>query len=244
MPQMRRLGRVAGHLVTAPTAAAKFVPGAAKEAPAPALTTLSALGDSTEAVSFPKTDAPTVLLFVAADCPVCGEVFTALAQLRDTLQSKAAVHMISQDEEMLELEHDMNKRLARGVFLPHHTDIAFPVLNDSRLVASLRWTPEVLPALVLVDAAGAELSRVEGWVRDEWEAAVGEVASTLGAALPPVEWADLPVKLEGCGSKHGFLDDTGGGAFFCCFLLFSCCFSAVFVLKMMNLRKAYSSSCE
>ena len=28
------------------------------------------------------------------------------------------------------------------------------------------------------------------------------------------------------------------------FLLFSCCFSAVFVLKMMNLRKAYSSSCE
>jgi hypothetical protein len=57
---------------------------------------------------------------------------------------------------------------------------------------------------------GAETIRVEGWVRDEWEAAVGELASTLGIRAPPVTWAEFPVKLEGCGSKHGFLDQTGG----------------------------------
>lgn len=210
----RRLERVAGHVVVggAPVAAAtKFQAGGGGGGGAeeqPALTTLSALG-SAETISFPHADFPTVLLFVAADCPVCGEVFDVLAQLRDTLQSKAAVHMISQDEEMLAAEHDMNKRLSRGVFLPHHEDIAFPVLDDSKLAASLRWAPEVLPALVALDADGNELHRAEGWVRPEWEATVADVAATLGAPSPPVAWADYPEKLEGCGSKHGFLEPGG-----------------------------------
>ena len=167
---------------------------------------------SEETVSFPHADAPTVLLFVAADCPVCGEVFPALTQLRDTLQSKAAVHMISQDEEMLEDEHDMNRRLARGCFLPHHADIAFPVFDDSKLAASLRWAPEVLPALVTLDESGAEVGRVEGWERAEWEAEVPRVSELLGSPQPPIAWGELPPHLEGCGSKHGFLD-AGGSSF-------------------------------
>ena len=192
------LARVAKHVVTsASSASAK-------------LTTLSAIGPSGETASFPRADSSTVLLFVAADCPVCGEVFDALVQVRETLQAKAAVHVISQDDEMLAAEHDMNKRVSRGVFLPHHDDIGFPVLNDSRaLAASIRWAPEVLPALVALDTDSNELARVQGWARAEWEATVSELASMLGAPEPPIVWPDFPEKLEGCGSKHGFLEPGG-----------------------------------
>ena len=189
------LARVAKHVVTSASSASAT------------LTTLSTIGPSGETVSFPRAGSPTVLLFVAADCPVCGEVFDALVQLRATLQAEATVHVISQDDEMLAAEHDMNKRVSRGVFLPHHEDIGFPVLNDSRaLLASMRWAPEVLPALVGLDADSNELARVQGWVRAEWETTAADLASMLGVPEPPIVWSDFPEKLEGCGSKHGFLE--------------------------------------
>jgi hypothetical protein len=203
------LGRVAGHVVaSASSAATKFSPGGKINATPP--TALSPVGPSDETVSFPSAESPTVLLFVAADCPVCGEVFDVLAQLRSTLQPEAIVHVISQDDEMLAAEHDMNKRLSRGVFLPHYEDIGFPVLDDSRdLAASLRWAPEVLPALVGLDSDSSELIRVQGWHRTEWETTVAELASTLGAPEPTIAWTDYPENLEGCGSKHGFLEPAG-----------------------------------
>lgn len=197
-PRLRRLAAVARHIVPVSTSVSQLA--------------LRALGsdDSTAATVVPdEGDARTVLIFVAADCPVCGEVFGALSQLRATLEHNAAVHMISQDEEMLDAEHSMNRRLGRGVFIPHHADVDFPILDDSKLAASLRWAPQVLPALVALDTDGSEVQRVEGWVRSEWEQTVSDVASTVGAPVPPIAWEELPTKLEGCGSKHGFLDTAG-----------------------------------
>lgn len=195
-PRLQRLKAVARHVV--PSASVSPL-------------ALRALGsdDSTAATVVPQEDAHTVLIFIAADCPVCGEVFGALSQIRATLEHNAAVHIISQDEEMLDAEHSMNRRLGRGVFIPHHADVDFSILDDSKLAASLRWTPQVLPALVALDNDGDEVHRVEGWVRSEWEQTVSNVASNLGAPVPSIAWEELPTKLEGCGSKHGFLDTAG-----------------------------------
>ena len=132
-----------------------------------------------------------------------------LAELYSAFGGAGAVHMVSQDEELLAREHDMTRRLARGCFLPHHADLAFPLLDDSALAASRRWGPDVLPALVALDAGGAELGRATGWIRSAWQALAATVAAALSIPVPTVDWAAFPEKLEGCGSKANFDEPAG-----------------------------------
>ena len=84
----------------------------------------------------------------------------------------------------------------RGVPLTVYTqdDPAFPqgsatVVDDTSLAVSWHHEIETVPTLLKIDG-GAEIERIVGWSRPQWESFTGE--ATLGA--------DLPEQRPGCGS--------------------------------------------
>eukprot|EP01048_Picozoa_sp_COSAG05_P017600 COSAG05_NODE_2427_length_3074_cov_21.166723_2_plen_526_part_01 len=172
----------------------------------------------TESSTFPDAnanDSPTLLLFISPDCPVCGEVFGTLTQVVLTLGSSGCVvHVISQEGEMMAAEHKLNARTMKGVCIPHHEDVPFPLLDDSELKLSLRYEPDTLPAAILLAANGVELARSVGWERSRWQACVAAAVEACGAGVAAagggVDWEALPEHMEGCGSKAHLLDAEGG----------------------------------
>ncbi len=84
---------------------------------------------------------------------------------------------------------------ADGMAVYSQDDPAFPasvddVLDDRELETSFNLDIETVPTVVRMEN-GAEVARVVGWVRDEWQAFTG--ITDLGA--------DLPGFRPGCGSK-------------------------------------------
>jgi hypothetical protein len=60
---------------------------------------------------------------------------------------------------------------------------------------------------------GQGLAQAVGWVRSEWESAIAVAAGLSLAPTPTIDWAALPERLEGCGSKTHMLDadaESGG----------------------------------
>jgi hypothetical protein len=152
----RRLRCFVGHLqgppLPPPPSAQPAVHTAAATTNSAVSFTLGDLAQSGNETTFPLPDRHlTILIFVAGDCPVCGEVWPALAAIASGFGSAAgggcAAHVVSQDAE-LSAEKSIKRRLMSGVFLPHHSILPFAVLDDSpQLAASLHWRPDVLPAL-------------------------------------------------------------------------------------------------
>ena len=147
---MDRLASVTSHLrqrrpSPSPAAAAAGEQqhgGGGQQQPLPLITLGDLSGTAANAASFPRPGVfrATLLVFVAGDCPVCGEVWPAIAALAAGFGAAAAssggggaaVHVISQDPELALEERRPNRRLATGVFLPHHETIGFPVRGGFR----------------------------------------------------------------------------------------------------------------
>ena len=106
-----------------------------------------------------------VVVFVKRDCPTCELVVPALAQLA----AEAPLTIYTQD------------------------DVAFPQgldpVDETSLERSWQHEIEAVPTLLRIEK-GAEVERVLGWHREEWEALTG--ISGLGPELP--DWR------PGCGS--------------------------------------------
>ena len=59
------------------------------------------------------------------------------------------------------------------MFLPHHSSLPFPILDDSpALAASLQYKPDMLPALYVMDGAGHPAAAAVGWEQADWTRAI------------------------------------------------------------------------
>lgn len=110
---------------------------------------------------------PGLVAFVKRDCPTCELVEPVLATLAD---GSEPLTVFSQD------------------------DPAFPArpepVDDSGLEVSWHHDIETVPTLVRVDGDGAEMERIVGWSRDQWQAFTGNLE--IGITLPEHR--------PGCGS--------------------------------------------
>ncbi len=105
-------------------------------------------------------------IIVKEDCATCQLVVPVIKQL----QADDELTIYSQD----------NVQFPAGV----------PVIDDTELEYSWRRRIETVPTLIKFDVNGAELSRVVGWDKNEWQVLTGR---PLGF--------DLPNFRPGCGSK-------------------------------------------
>jgi len=100
-----------------------------------------------------------LVAFVKRDCPTCELVDPVLGALARG------------DEQLTVYTQD---------------DLAFPesvdAVDDLDLTQSWHHDIETVPTLLRVDAAGAELERIVGWSRDQWQAFTG--VPELGLTLP------------------------------------------------------------
>jgi hypothetical protein len=110
-----------------------------------------------------------IVVVVKRDCPTCVLVEPVLGQLAAQLGDD--LHVYSQDD-------------------PTFPTSVPEVVDDSRLDVSWQLDVTSVPTLIKVDH-GKELERLEGWMRDRWEAVTG--VSQLGPGLPEYR--------PGCGSR-------------------------------------------
>ena len=135
-------------------------------------------------VTFPTGSAtPTVLCFVKEDCPTCNLVMPLLQALHDS--GDVAVLAPGQTAEG-------NREL-----VARHK-LTLPLLDDSILKVSFAYDVETVPLVLLADGDGAEIDRLVGFDRAEWQAffaapcpqcrarlaGVAEVAARLRIAHP------------------------------------------------------------
>lgn len=79
--------------------------------------------------------------------------------------------------------------------------LTLPMLDDSTLRVSFSYRIEIVPTLLVVDAEGRELRRLEGFAREEWRSAIEQLAKLVGVAAPDLAWESYPQLRVGCGSK-------------------------------------------
>lgn len=118
-----------------------------------------------------------LLVLVKHDCPVCDELLVPLEAAR---AAGAPVRILSQSGAAETAEQARRLGLAE-----------IPVLDED-LAASVRYDPEAVPAVFLLEA-GEERGRVEGLQRDR----LGELAAAAGTSL---QLDGLAAHRPGCGS--------------------------------------------
>ena len=109
-----------------------------------------------ERVSSPQAEGA-LICFIKEDCPTCKEVMPVLDAFFRQYGERMPVQVIGQTQAG-------NAALA-AAFAP-----AFSILDDSALQVSFAANVETVPTLVRTDAAGAEIARLVGFVKDEWHA--------------------------------------------------------------------------
>jgi hypothetical protein len=119
-----------------------------------------------------------LLALVKHDCPVCDQLLPALDAARGG--DAGAIRILSQST--AEQTAGQAQRL----------ELAAPPEIDAALEASMRFDPEAVPALILLED-GEERDRVEGLQRER----IGALARRAGAIL---DLAGLPELRPGCAS--------------------------------------------
>jgi hypothetical protein len=130
----------------------------------------------------------TLLCFVKEDCPTCVMTMPLIEAAHCAFESRANVLSIGQDR-------DGNLKL-----IERHR-LTVPMLDDSALMVSYAYKIEIVPTIVLTDAAGHQLTRFEGFDRADWQRVLDELARLTGSAVPVIDWASYPKSRPGCGSK-------------------------------------------
>ena len=131
--------------------------------------------------AFPTRAAgPILLCFVKEDCPTCNLVMPILQALHDC-------------GDVTVLAPGQTTEGNRTLVERHH--LTLPLLDDSTLKVSFAYDVETVPLVLLADGDGAEIDRLVGFDRAEWQA--------FCAAHAPnavVDWQALPKWRPGCGS--------------------------------------------
>lgn len=130
----------------------------------------------------------TLLCFLKEDCPTCQLTLPVLERVHAELGDSASIWAIGQDP-------DGNAKL-----LSEH-GLTMPLLDDSELKVSFDYDIEIVPTVVLADAEARELTRFEGFDRDDWRSLVQRLSELTGKALPVINWDEYPSTRPGCGSK-------------------------------------------
>ena len=137
-------------------------------------------------VSSPK-DEVALVCFIKEDCPTCKEAMPVLDAFFAHYGEHMPVQVIGQTLE--------GNRALASAFSP-----SFSILDDSALQVSFAADIQTVPTLLRLDANGKELSRLVGFVRDEWQSMASELDALTGQQSISVNWSDLPVWRPGCGS--------------------------------------------
>ena len=139
-----------------------------------------------EDVTFP-TGGATLICFVKEDCPTCNTAMPVIDAWHRGYGKGVSVLVPGQTE-------------AGNQKLIETHGLAVPVLDDSTLKVSFAYDIETVPTLVLADGDGQELSRLEGFVKEDWQALDARLADLAGTASAAVDWSELPDWRPGCGS--------------------------------------------
>ena len=132
---------------------------------------------------------PALICFVKEDCHTCNLAAPVLEAFHQAWGDAADIWVLGQSAE-------------GNAILKDRHGLTLPFLDESACKTSFAWDFEIVPAVFWTDADGRLRSRVEGFVRQEWEDLARDFATGLGASPAPVDWAALPAWQPGCGSKH------------------------------------------
>jgi thiol-disulfide isomerase/thioredoxin len=132
-------------------------------------------------------DREAVVCFVKDDCPTCLEIMPVLDALHAAFGQRIPFLVVGQDAAG---NRELERRFGLG----------FGLLDDRDLQVSFDWDVEIVPSLFLTGGAGPE-QQLTGFVRDEWQALVTELAAKVQAPAPDLDWAALPAWRPGCGSR-------------------------------------------
>jgi hypothetical protein len=139
-----------------------------------------------EDASFPGSG-QALICFVKEDCPTCKTVMPILEACHKAFGASIDVHLVGQNV-------DGNLQLIDEFAL------SAPLLDDSRLKVSFAYDVEIVPTLILSDPQGRELTRQEGFVREEWQNLLTGLSDVLELPAPEVDWKQFPEWRPGCGS--------------------------------------------
>ncbi len=127
---------------------------------------------------------PRLQCFVKDDCPTCTLILPLLDAAARHFGARVAVDVICQDAASLT-----------------RAGAATRLIDDTALATSFAHDVETVPTLVATMPGCAPPLRHVGFVREEWRAAVDNVARSAGVPAPPFDWAALPAWRAGCGSR-------------------------------------------
>ena len=137
--------------------------------------------------SFPGSR-PALICFVKEDCPTCNTVMPVLQQFYDHYQGQLDFLVVGQDQKGNEL------------LIKNHS-LTVPILDDSALKVSFAYELDIVPTLMLTNAAGDTQLRREGFVREDWQQLPNKISEVVEGSTPPdVDWTALPEWRPGCGS--------------------------------------------
>ena len=137
-------------------------------------------------VSSPQAEGALVC-FIKEDCLTCQELMPILDAFFAHYGEHMPVQVIGQTQEG-------NSALA-AAFSP-----SFSILDDSALRVSFAADIETVPTLLHTDANGNELTRLVGFVKDEWQTMASELDALTGQQSISLNWSGLPDWRPGCGS--------------------------------------------
>ena len=135
------------------------------------------------------TGRPALICFVKEDCNTCNLAAPVLETFHRTWGEVADIWLLGQTAE-------------GNLILKDRHGLTVPVLDDSACRTSFAWDFEIVPAVHWLDADGVLKTRLEGFVRQEWEGLAARIAADLGTPAVQIDWAALPEWRPGCGSKH------------------------------------------
>ena len=127
--------------------------------------------------------------FIKEDCHTCNLAAPLLEAFHQAWGDKAHVLVLGQSVE------------GNDVLQERH-GFTVPFLDDSACTTSFAWDFEIVPAVYWIGADGEVKTKLEGFVREEWQALDRQIAADLNAGPAAIAWADLPEWRPGCGSKH------------------------------------------
>ena len=135
------------------------------------------------------TGRPSLVCFLKEDCHTCDLAGPVLETFHRAWGDRADIWVLGQSGEGNAVMRD------RG-------GLTMPILDETACKTSFAWDFEIVPAVYWVDAEGRLKTRLEGFVREEWEGLARQMTADLGAPAVQVGWAGLPDWRPGCGSKH------------------------------------------
>ena len=121
---------------------------------------------------------PAVVCFVKEDCPTCREVMPVLAAMYEVFAEHLDFHVVGQTG-------GGNAVLTREFAPP------FSLLDDSALRVSFESDIETVPTLRVTGADGTTDAELVGFVREEWQATIGDLRRRFGAAECALDWLSL-----------------------------------------------------